>query len=684
MGGFSERLCGPLRVDPLEPTNRVPLAMDPASRAARSGVATRSSPQRRTATGRRALTAALLATTIAGTLTGALLGTLAGAGGALAQDNVKPSTAGGIVPATPLASSPPASSPPSSPPSPSTPSSAAGAAPPSDDIAKKFEAMEQRIKALETDLKKKNEAAAAGTPGAPGTPGATPVAGKPGKPAPPGAPDWVTSTQPGAAPANPASPAAPGATPVAAKPGKPGLAGAPDWVTSTQPGAQPATPDAAPTADGKPATPPPGDTKWTTPTTSWNGPGTATANKGLLGIAPSPVTGLSIGAYGEMAFGFQQNPAALGQWQNGFDAHRLVLLPTYQITENIIFNAEIEFEHAGTGFDGDDKLHGTAEIEQVWVDFKIMDQFNWRAPGIDLIPFGYINEHHEPTQFYSVMRPELYNGLIPSTWKAPASSIYGIITEGLTYTIQASSSLEDFGDDFGARTDANTVPPYPIGYVAGIDGASALGFSLPARGDFKQLSNDIGVAVQLAYSPSMLPGFAGTTSFYYTPNTTPRGAYADNGMLLGRSSLSMFDSEFRYRIANTGWEARAEYVIAEFGSPSNLRANNDSDPTNNVGKSMYGYSAELAYHLPLGNILNSDWELVPFYRYTFQNFQTAGYAGTDVNAPTGAGQTRFHNVGIAVFPSPQIVLKLTWQKVMNDDPFGARSDSLLGGVGFFF
>ena len=32
--------------------------------------------------------------------------------------------------------------------------------------------------------------------------------------------------------------------------------------------------------------------------------------------------------------------------------------------------------------------------------------------------------------------------------KAPATSIYGIITEGWTYTIQASTSLEDFGDDF--------------------------------------------------------------------------------------------------------------------------------------------------------------------------------------------------------------------------------------------
>jgi hypothetical protein len=282
------------------------------------------------------------------------------------------------------------------------------------------------------------------------------------------------------------------------------------------------------------------------------------------------------------------------------------------------------------------------------------------------------------------MRPELYNGLIPSTWKAPATSIYGTIAEGWTYTIQASSSLEDFGDDFATRTDANTVPPFPTGYAPGISGSDALGFSLPVRGDFRQLSNDIGGAIQISYSPPQLPGFSGSTSVYYTPNTTPRGAYADTGLLLGRSSLAMFDTEFRYRIPDTGWEARGEYVFAEFGNPANLRANNDTDPTNNVGKTMYGYSGELAYHLPLGTILNSEWQLVPFYRYTYQNFQTAGFAGTDVNAPTGAGQMQFHNAGIAVFPSPQIVLKATYQKVINKDPLGARSDSVLGGVGFFF
>jgi hypothetical protein len=411
---------------------------------------------------------------------------------------------------------------------------------------------------------------------------------------------------------------------------------------------------------------------------------TAPANNGVLGLADSPVPGLSIGAYGEVKFGTMQNPAANGQWQNGFDAHRLVLLPTYAITPNIIFNAEIEFEHAGSGFDADDKLHGTAEIEQIWVDFKIVDQFNWRSPGIDLIPIGYINQHHEPTQFYSVNRPELYNGLIPSTWWAGASSVYGTIADGLSYQVQVSSSIEDFGDDFGLRTDAKTVPPFPTGYLPGISGLDALANSRAVRGDFQQLNNTLAYAGKLDFAPPFLPGFAGSISGYYSPNVTPRGAYADTGELLGHTSVGIFDAEFRYRLPQTGLELRGEYVYVNFGRPENLRANNDTDPFNNVGKSMFGYSGEIAYHVPLGTILNSEWEAVPFYRYTYENLQTGGFAGTDANTPTGAGQRQFHTAGVAVFPSPKVVLKATYQRVIDKSAVGALSDSFLGGVGFFF
>ncbi len=503
------------------------------------------------------------------------------------------------------------------------PGQSAAVAPASNDaLLKKLEAMERRIRLLEGQLKHKAAPAAAPQGTAPAS-ATAPQVGRAAAPAGAGAP---------AAPSEPA-----------AKPNASKTAAAPPAANSAE-----------------------------------------TADKSILGLVASPVPGLAIGAYGEIKFGAFQNPAANGQWQHGFDGHRVVLLPTYQITDNIIFNAEIEFEHGGIAFDADDKLHGSVDVEQIFVDFKIVDQFNWRAPGIDLVPIGYINQHHEPTQFYSVNRPEIYNGLIPSTFRVPATSVYGRIAEGVRYQLQISSSIEDFGDDFDKRTDANTVPPFPMPYVAGINGIDALGLARPPVGDFRQLSNDMAYAGKLDVAPPFIPGLAASASVYFTPNTTPRGAHADTGDLLGRSSLALFDAEFRYRVPDTGLELRGEYAQAVFGNPANLRANNDSDPTNNVGKRMWGWSGEAAYHVPLGTILSSEWEAVPFYRYTRENLQTGGFAGTDANLPTGAGQLQFHTAGIAIFPSPKMVLKATYQRVIDREPGGAKADSVLGAVGFFF
>jgi hypothetical protein len=510
-------------------------------------------------------------------------------------------------------------------------------------LLKKLEKMEQRIETLEAELRQKRAPAIASPADKSAKPAATPASPKNANAAAP-------ADQPQASQSNQDS------------------QGKQDPQSKQDPKAQPASKSKPSDASKLPpldaATPAP--------------------DKPILGLAPSPVAGLSIGAYGEIKFGEQQNPAAGGAWQNGFDAARVVLLPTYAITDNIIFNAEIEFEHAGSGFDADDKLHGTAEIEQIWIDFKIVDQFNWRSPGVDLVPIGYINQHHEPTQFYSVNRPEIYNGLIPSTWFAGASSVYGTIADGLTYQVQVSSSLEDFGGDFGLRTAANTVPPFPAGYMAGIDGLNALGFSRPVRGGFAQLNDTLAYAGRLDFSPAFLPGFAGSVSGYFSPDITPRGAYADTGALLGRNSVGIFDVEARYRVPETGLELRGEYVRVDFSHPENLRANNDTDPTDNVGKSMFGYSGEIAYHIPMGTILNSDWEAVPFYRYTYENLQTGGFAGTDANLPTGAGLRQFHTAGLAIFPSPKLVLKATYQRVIDKSITGALSDSFLGGVGFFF
>ncbi len=409
-------------------------------------------------------------------------------------------------------------------------------------------------------------------------------------------------------------------------------------------------------------------------------------SRDLFGAAPSPVPGMKIGMYGEIKFGSVQNPAANGQWQNGFDMARLVLLPTYQVNDSITFNAELEWEHGGIAFDNDDKLHGAVEVEQAFFDIKFNDHFTLRSPGIDLIPISFTNLYHEPTLFYSVHRPELANGLIPTTWYAPSAGFHGKIIDGLNYQFQVSQSAEDFGDGFDHRGDNGHINPG--GYEGGISGSEALALSRAPIGDYRQLSNELAYTLRLSYTPSFLPGFAGSSAIYYSPNVTPRGAYATlpdgSEVPLGKNAMTIFNTEARYRVPNTGLELRAEYAHVNFSNPENLRANNDLVDDNNVGKNMWGYSGEIAYHFRAPN----DYDIVPFYRYTRQNFQTSGMLGSDLtnglNNITGSGDMTFHDVGIAVFPNPSLVYKLNYTKVIDHSAAGAMSDRVLAGVGWLW
>ena len=399
---------------------------------------------------------------------------------------------------------------------------------------------------------------------------------------------------------------------------------------------------------------------------------TSSSSQPLFGLGYRSHAVLSIGAYGELKFGGQQTPEG---WKDGFDAQRIVLLPTYQITDNIIFNAEIEFEHGGIADDADDKLTGAIELEQAYIDFRFNDYFNWRAPGVDVVPFGFINLFHEPTQFYSVDRPELDNGLIPTTWFEGSTSIYGKIVDNLNYQFQINTGLEDIGENGG-------VPEGP--YEAGISGTEALALARTPMGDFNQTKDALGYTLRLSYTPPFIPGLAGSTSVFFTPNVEPRGAHSDTGRGLGDSSVTMFDTEVRYRIPKTGFEFRGEFVDVFLGSPANLRANNDGDPENNVGRSMWGFSLEAAYHIDLGDFVRNGWELVPFYRYTYEDLQTGGFAGSDQNLPTGQGRRQFHTIGLALFPTPQVVLKLDYQFALDDARDSPQADHFLGAVGFFF
>ena len=66
--------------------------------------------------------------------------------------------------------------------------------------------------------------------------------------------------------------------------------------------------------------------------------------------------------------------------------------------------------------DGDnDRFSGALELEQMYIDVNVTEYVNWRSLGVSLIPIGEINQYHEPDQFYSSKRPQLYKSIIPTT-----------------------------------------------------------------------------------------------------------------------------------------------------------------------------------------------------------------------------------------------------------------------------
>lgn len=385
------------------------------------------------------------------------------------------------------------------------------------------------------------------------------------------------------------------------------------------------------------------------------------------------VKGFRMGAYGETKARYQDSPTGS---KTGFDAHRLVILPSFAFTDRIIFQSEIEFEHGGaaSSVDGDDKLFegGNIEVEQVYVDFLINEYFNWRSLGIDLVPIGYINLFHEPTLFYSTERPELYRELIPSTWFEGSTSIFGKIVDGLNYQFQISTGLEDNSDTQTSGT-----------YSPGITGTSGIRNSRPGVGGFNTSNNNFGYALRLSYQPSIIPGLAGSSSAYVT-RTTPRqilGTFT----VPGDSELAIFNTELRYRPPNLGIELRGEYVHILLGNNQNLLANRDGNVANNVGDEMFGYSLEASYHWNLNNLVDcNSCELVPFYRYSRVNLQTGDFRGLDTNAPTGQGDRQFHTFGLAFFPIPEVVLKLDYAVVLDESVFGPEANRLQGAVGFAF
>ena len=366
--------------------------------------------------------------------------------------------------------------------------------------------------------------------------------------------------------------------------------------------------------------------------------------------------GLSIGGYTEGHYTtFVGNK---GDERNRADLERVVLYTGYKFNDHIVFNSEIEFEHASTEQTATTG-EGGAEGGSVSVEFAALD-FMWRPElnartGLMLLPVGFLNLTHEPPFYYGVNRPEVEHALIPSTWRENGAGIFGRLGEGVEYAAYA------------------------------VNGMNAQGFSDEGIRDGRQngsnaLAEDLAFVGRLDYTP--LAGLlVGASVYAGNSGQDQRVDLAAGGSTrLPATPTVLWDVHTQYE--THGLHLRGLFTMTHIGDAGSLtRDLQAEDPANTfaVASGLLGGYGEVAYDvLPL-LFPGTDRFLAPFYRYEWYD--------TQWNMPSGFGADRsqrimVNTVGLQYEPIPNVVLKLDYRNRSAAE--GSLADEINLGFGYAF
>jgi hypothetical protein len=362
-----------------------------------------------------------------------------------------------------------------------------------------------------------------------------------------------------------------------------------------------------------------------------------------LGPAASKVyqigKGLSIGGYGEA--NYQARVDDKGTSNDNADLERMVLYAGYKFTDRILFNSELEFEHATTGEGAEEK--GEVSVEFAALDFFIDRRANVRA-GLVLMPMGFINQIHEPPFFFGNNRPEVERRIIPSTWREIGVGLFGELLPDLTYTAYVVNGLnaEEFSSNGirGGRGGGSNARAENFGYVARMD-----------------------------YAPVRLPGLSVGGSAYVGNSGQDQafgGQKADVFTQLYEGHV-----QWKYR----GLEFRTLGSWGHIDDAAILSAANGQT----IGSENYGWYSEVGYDvLPL-LFHDTNQYLAPFFRY--EQLDTIAKA-PDGFADDLSKDWQIFQVGLQYKPIPNVVIKADYRNFVAKQ--GTLPDDFNLGIGFIF
>lgn len=361
--------------------------------------------------------------------------------------------------------------------------------------------------------------------------------------------------------------------------------------------------------------------------------------------------GVSLGGYGEVLYenfaADRENGAASGL-RDQIDALRAIVYVGYRFTDNLLFNSEIEFEHASTD------QAGSVSVEFAYLDYIPSPYLGVRG-GMVLVPMGFINELHEPPIFLGTTRPLTESSIIPTTWRENGVGIFGDIGD-FAYRAYVVNGLDAIGDG----------PSRAGGFSAG-------GLRGGRQKGSRALIEDPAVVGRLDFEPTgTLPGLLLGASAYRgnsgQSGTTPAGVEVD-------APTTILEGHAQYRAY--GLDLRGLFARATVGDAALINEARTLTGAASVGEELVGWYAQGGYDVL--RLVRSAQELMPYVRYEKVNTQQEVPEGF---AASPATERSILSVGAQWKPITNVVLKGDYQIHANEASTGVNQFNI--ALGYLF
>lgn len=367
--------------------------------------------------------------------------------------------------------------------------------------------------------------------------------------------------------------------------------------------------------------------------------------------------GVSLGGYGEVLyenFAGEREDGAPSERTDQLDALRGIVYVGYKFDDRLLFNSEIEFEHASTD------QGGSVSLEFAYVDYRLSDAFGVRA-GLLLAPMGFLNELHEPPIFLGTTRPATEQQLIPSTWRENGIGVFGQFGD-VAYRAYLMNGFDAVG---GGTSNAS--------------GFSASGLRGGRQKGSRVVAEDFSGVARADYTGVL--GFVLGGSVYLGNSGQGRSLPSDATQTIGaRTTIWEGHAEYRAR----GFDLRALFAVANVDDVAALNATRGLTGAASIGERLVGWYVQGGY-----NVLRSvqtEHQLVPYVRYERLNTQDRVPDGIGEDGlpftPDPANDRTILAIGAAWKPIINVVLKADYQLHSNDAVSGV--DQFNVALGYLF